>query len=187
MPYPMVTKDAFRALKAKIAAKRSKRDIKRADNLQLASISRTNAPVSTKGRKQGNGSIKRLIKRGPLKKAIVRLLGLLDRKKNGPLCRLMDECPQFPKIGYHNGDTSCHIAPQSRGDAARLVQENVYWGCGPANFGEMMNRSLYREKHIRVFGKERVERVEAIANTIKQIPTPDLLVMREDLKRMVEG
>ena len=200
--YPMirVTKDDFRALKSKIKAKRLKRDIKLEDNLELAQkaaqdrygalIIELAAPAQREMNRRLNrkiGPVSRLIKRGPLKKQIVRLLGLLDRKRNGPLCRLMDECPQTKNIGYHNGDTSYHLVSQGRGDAARFDPEGVIWTCGPANFGEMMNRSLYREKAITLFGRERIERLEHIAKTTKKYSMADLLTLREDIKGMVEG
>lgn len=115
----------------------------------------------------------RKIKRGALKSQIVRLLGLIDRKINGPICRFHKD---------HQGDTSCHIVPQSRGDAARFEPDNVYWGCRAANYGEFRHRSLYRQYHIDIFGKETVERLEEIAKGFKQYSHKELMVLRDKLK-----
>lgn len=115
----------------------------------------------------------RKIKRGTLKSQIVRLLGLLDRKRNGPMCRFHLD---------HEGDTSCHIVPQSRGDAARFEPDNVYWGCRAANYGEFRHRSLYRQYHIDLFGKDTVERLEEIAKGFRQYTHKELLCLREEIK-----
>src|SRR6266404_3180333 len=102
-------------------------------------------------------SMRSLVSRGTLKEQIVRFLGLLDAKENGRSCRLDIFCPAWKRVGPHLGDSSCHIVPQKRGDAARFLREGIYWGCRAANYGEMMNRDLFRDKHIARFGKDLVE------------------------------
>lgn len=158
-------------LKSKLAKKQS-RAVRRAEKVAENAALKGESVLKPKKRKP------RKIKRGSLKRQIVRLLGLLDAKKNGKLCRFH---------GNHEGDTSCHIVPQNRGDAARFIPENVYWGCQGANYGEMRHRSLYRDHHIRIFGKDLVERLEAMAREFKKYTHGELLEMRERLKSELAG
>jgi hypothetical protein len=130
---------------------------------------------------------KRKIKRGSLSRQIVRLLGLLDKKKNGPLCRLGELCPQFPKIGHHYGELGYHIIAQSRGGEARFHPSNVVWACGPANCGEHYHKGLYREKHVALWGEEFVKGLEAMAKVAADYSMSQLLELRENLKAQVEG
>ena len=168
-------------------AKKKIRRLKRLDNAKFnrrAAKIATNRPGSAK---QGKKSIRALIGRGPLKTQICRLLGLLDKKLNGPLCRLGQYCPAFAKIGPHNGTLGYHITPAGRGDAVRLLAENVAWACRDANCGEHYHRSLYRDKHIAVFGLERIERIEAKAREIVKYSMAELLTLREDIKARLEA
>jgi len=126
--------------------------------------------------------VRSIIKTGKLKENIVRLLGLLDRKINGPLCRLGSWCPAYAKFGIHNGTLAYHIVPQQRGDAARFLPENVIWACRAANCGEHYNRSLYEDKHLSAFGQERIDRIKAVARTVAHYSRADLFAMREQLK-----
>lgn len=80
-----------------------------------------------------------------------------------------------------------HIIPQQRGDAARFIPENVVWACAAANYGEVMNRSLYREKHIAIFGRDRVERIEKTAKGTMRYSDADLLEIRRAAKAAVEA
>lgn len=139
-----------------------------------------------KGKRQATLPMKRLIKRGPIKAEIVHLLGLLDRKNSGPFCRLDVFCPTWP-AGKHHGEVAYHIVPQQRGDAARFIPENVVWACAAGNFGEKMNRSLFRDKHIGRWGKDLVERLEAIARTTRKYSMADLLELREDLRKKLSS
>lgn len=136
-----------------------------------------------KPRPQKVKPIAQLSTRGALKKDIVRILGLLSMKQHGKFCRYGRLCPRFRKVGVHAGDTSCHVVPQMRGDAARFVPENVIWGCRDANDGERLNRSLYRDHHMTLLGKDYVERLEAIARTKKKYSTADLLDLRVQLRK----
>ena len=166
-PYPMrLSRADFNAIKAKAASRKEKREEKR-EALPWAHRVKANM----KG-------LRHATPRKVLKDRIVRLLGLLDRQRNGPQCRIHLN---------HIGDTSCHIVPQGRGDAARFIPENVYWGCSNANYGEMMNRSHYREIHVRIFGKDYVERIENIARTSRKYTTDELWELHAQIKGMVEN
>lgn len=126
--------------------------------------------------------LRAVIGRGALKKQIVTLLGWLDRKLNGSTCRLGGHCPQYVRIGPHRGEVAYHVCPQSTGDGARFIPENVIWCCAAANFGEKMNRATYRMRHIELFGRERIERIEAAAKAGAKYSTVELLAMRQQIK-----
>lgn len=104
--------------------------------------------------------------RKDVKDAIVTELGRRDMLINGTTCRIH---------GHHRGELAYHLTPQSRGDAARFIPENVVWACAAANDGERWHRTLYREKHIAIFGIERVERIEAISRTHVHFSDADLM------------
>lgn len=125
-------------------------------------------------------SIKNIVSRKELKDSIVHMLGLIDRAINGPTCRI------HQKEGFHSGEVPYHLIPQQRGDAARFIEENVVWACRNANYGEMMNRSLYDQKHIDLFGKERIDRIKAIARTTKKYSTADLILLKHLTQERLE-
>lgn len=114
--------------------------------------------------------------RQSIKDNIVTLLGHLDRELHGVLCRIH---------GGHQGELAYHIVPQQRGDAARFVPENVVWACGQANYGEKWNRSAYRDIHVKIFGRELVERLEAVARTAKKYTTAELLDLRRAVRSQI--
>lgn len=127
---------------------------------------------------------KRLIKRGVLKSQIIRLLGLMDRMKRGNACRIIPECPvKVP----HPGTLAYHLVPAQRGDATRFIPENVVWACSSANYGEVMNRSLYRQKHVDLFGKDLIEGLELKAREVRQYKMSELLELRAALKAQLEA
>ena len=130
-------------------------------------------------------SIARLSGRKSIKDAIVRLLGLLDMKRNGKWCRYASYCPAFRRLGPHAGDTACHVVPQMRGDSSRFFPANVIWGCRAANYGEVMNRSLYRDIHVQLFGREYVERIEELARKTRKYTTAELVDLRNDLRKQI--
>lgn len=105
-----------------------------------------------------------------LKKKIVHQLGLRDRRLNGPLCRIHRAKCEGPFVGYH-------LVPQARGGLARLEPRGVVWACSRANRGEQMNRSLYREKHVELFGEPLVLELEALAKVPDHRTRPELEAM----------
>lgn len=131
--------------------------------------------------------VKTIADRTDIKKQIVHELGLLDRKINGPYCRLGVACPAHVWTGHHPGEVAYHIIPQMRGDAARFIPENVVWACAAANRGEQMNRSLYEDKHVTVFGRDRIERIKAIARTTADFSTAELIEKLADIRRQIGG
>lgn len=118
-------------------------------------------------------------KRSDLKVKIVRVLGLLDAKANGTHCRIHGAPCQ--------GEVAYHLIPQQRGDATRFRRDNIVWACRRANYGEFRNRSLYREKHIQIFGRARIESIEEAAKAIVQFSRADLLEMFDNLRSELVG
>ena len=100
--------------------------------------------------------------RTDIKVKIVRALGLLDRKLHGGACRIHG-APCVGTLAYH-------ILPQMLGDAFRFIRLNVVWACAKANRGEQMNRSLYAEKHLAIFGAARIQAIRDEAARIKASP-----------------
>lgn len=158
----------FAAIRAVAATKKAKR----------AEKAKTLWPKAGKAGKPK----KRKIKRGPLKAQIVRLLGLLDRKINGPYCRLAEECPRFAEESAHEGQVAYHVWPAGSGDFVRLSPIAVVWACSSANYGEYRHRLRYHDKHERLFGKERMETLRAMSYVMKKYAMGELLEMRERLK-----
>lgn len=116
--------------------------------------------------------------RGKIKTQICRLLGMIDAFMNGKECRIH---------GSHSGEVAYHLCPQSRGDAARFLPENVIWACKAANYGEFRNRSLYRDKHIAIFGQERIEAIEEIAGNVRQFSYKELVELRDEARAIIEA
>ncbi len=153
-----------------IALRKEKREEKRAT-----------LPWGSKPKKKPT-KLNQISTRGAIKKQIVHEYGLLDRKLHGPYCRLGVECPRYKKIGFHAGEVAYHLIPQMRGDAARFVQSNIVWACSDANHGERLNRSLYDEKHIKVFGAARIAEIKEIAKGTADYSTADLLGILADVR-----
>ena len=102
------------------------------------------------------------IGRTDLKKKIVTALGHLDRKINGNSCRIHG-APCVGSLAYH-------LLPQHRGDAFRFIEKNVVWACRRANYGEVMNRSDYADKHEQIFGAPHIQAIKDEAARIKASP-----------------
>lgn len=98
---------------------------------------------------------------------------LRDRRAHGPLCRL--GCGRIAVLGYH-------LVPKQRGDSIRWLLENGVAACSNCNGAELLNRSLYREKHVQIFGRDLIERLEEIAREKVQFKMPDLVALRETLR-----
>jgi hypothetical protein len=111
-----------------------------------------------------------------LKKKIVHQLGLRDKRLNGDSCRIHRKKCSGPYCGYH-------LVPQARGGMARLDPRGVVYACTAANRGEQMNRSLYREKHVEIFGEALILELEALTKIEDTRARPEL---EEMLARLVE-
>lgn len=124
---------------------------------------------------------------GKIKKRIVRLLGLLDRKNKGPLCRYETDCPRWNAEGPHEGDTACHLVPRSEGLSALLDPLNVVWGCGSVNNAERRRREYFAtEVHPRRFGAEfMAERRRIARTTTHEAKRSDLVEMLARLEAEV--
>lgn len=76
----------------------------------------------------------------------------------GPNCRICQKRPI--EVGYH-------IVPWQMGDSVRWLIEDGCGACVPCNFGEHKNRAAYRKKHVKIFGREFMDAMEAKAGPIK--------------------
>lgn len=77
-----------------------------------------------------------------------------------------------------------HLVPKSRGLAIYFDDRNLIAICKPCNFGDMMNRSQYREKYVAIFGRQRIEMLEHLSNETKQLSRSNYLdiIAQETLK-----
>lgn len=101
-----------------------------------------------------------------------------DTAAFGPRCRI---CGQVkPLVGYH-------LVPKKRSCGIRWLLENGVQGCSPCNFGERMNPGKYRDKHIALVGRERMEKLEALAKPGTQFRLDDLLAIGAWLKAVIEA
>lgn len=99
----------------------------------------------------------------------------LRDKKVSPICRI---CGQRP------GTVAYHIVTKQRGHSIRWMLTNGVLACAPCNLGEMMNRALYRDKHIALFGAGIVEGIEAIARARVAV---DLFFVESALKAEIQS
>jgi hypothetical protein len=137
-----------------------------------------------KPRPQKTFPISRLSTKGAIKEKIVRILGLLDRKYNGPLCRYGLHCPAYKRLGVHNGDSACHLEPAKRGDAVRLNRKAVVWACHSVNFWEKEHRGTTVDRvHNEAFGIERMTEVRALERMEAHFSESDLRSMLQDLRK----
>ena len=107
---------------------------------------------------------------------------LRDRRAYGNRCRIGQACRGQGLI-----ECAYHIVPQRRGDAIRYDEEAVVGACSACNCGERWHRSAYRDVHIRVFGLELVERLEAKARLTVKLSTAELVDMIARFSAKAEG
>lgn len=101
-----------------------------------------------------------------------------DMYRLGHMCRI---------CGKAGGAIAYHIVPKQRGDAVRWLKENGVLACTGCNYGEVMRRADYRDKHVALFGRELVEGIEEKARRGAKFSRADLVAMAEDLRRCIEG
>ena len=113
--------------------------------------------------------------------------------------RLTEMCHTFIRLRdirlYNNTCVICrrnpifcayHIVPKSRGDAIRWDELNIVGACAACNEGERWNRSLYRDKHIAIFGKVHVEAIEERARHIVKLDRDKVIDMTDYYRRKIE-
>lgn len=171
----LVSRAEMARVRKAIADRKAKREEKRAS-----------LPWGSKPKKKPT-KLSQISTRGAIKAQIVHELGLLDRKLHGPYCRLATECPKFKKVGYHAVEVAYHLIPQMRGDAARFLAKNVVWACSDANQGERLNRSLYDDKHIKVFGAARIAEIKEVAREIADFSDADLLEKLREVRVLLRS
>lgn len=102
---------------------------------------------------------------------------LRDKMLHGPWCRICT-------LEY--GEVAYHLIPKQRGDAVRWLPENGVLACSSCNYGEMVRRADYRDKHVKLFGKELIEGLEEKARRWAKFSRSDLAAMADDLRRSIE-
>ena len=103
---------------------------------------------------------------------------LRDRQEGSGRCLVCKTRPA--ELGYH-------LVPKQRGYAVRWDLDNGVAGCSVCNMGEMMNRSLYRQKHVELFGKDRIEFLEAKALVKVKWSLADLASIADGLKEQIQN
>ncbi len=104
-----------------------------------------------------------------------------DTRLYGARCRICGQTAASGSImvGYH-------LVPKKRGAVVRWLLENGVQGCSRCNYGERMNPSKYRDKHVALVGKAMVEALEARARETVHFVLEDLLVIGRWLKAVIE-
>ena len=105
-----------------------------------------------------------------------------DTRLYGKRCRICGqlESSVVVMVGYH-------LVPKKRGASVRWLIENGVQGCSRCNFGERMNPSKYRDKHIALMGKAHVEAIEALARPGTHFSLENLLAIGAWLKAVIEA
>lgn len=124
------------------------------------------------------GAVSQTRVRAQLWEVFALFIKLRDKRINRGLCRICGKRPI--EVAYH-------LVPQQRGDATRYREDNVVGACCGCNYGEVRNRSLYREKHIDLFTRDHIERLEKIAREAVQLSTAQLVELRDHYKARLEG
>lgn len=85
------------------------------------------------------------------------------------------------------GTTAYHIVPKQLGYWIRWDLSNGLLSCGPCNGGEMMNRTKYRMRHVKMFGEAFVSGLEQKAVAGQGFPVDRWavhLTLTQELKRL---
>ena len=102
---------------------------------------------------------------------------LRDKRKNAGRCLI---CRKNPiEVCYH-------LIPRGR-YITRWDPSAAVGGCPPCNFGEKMNRLLYRQKHIDIFGKDFYEALEEKSRQLAKFSVDDLRNMVAEIRVKLEG
>lgn len=128
------------------------------------------------------GAVNRKGVRKQLWDDVSKIVRARDAKRNGGRCLIGAACRGSGQI-----EVAYHIVPQVRGDSTRYDLENIVGSCCRCNQGENWHGSLYRAHHLRIFGREWVERLEARANIAVDLSTAELAEMRDKARKMLEA
>ena len=80
-----------------------------------------------------------------------------------------------------------HKISASEGDSTRYDLDNLCGSCHSCNYAEFRWRRRYAEKHREIFGKEKIEALEAKAKLTVHLSQADLVALRDERKRMLES
>lgn len=107
-----------------------------------------------------------------------------DTRLYGPRCRI---CGQTAGSKGMRSLVGYHLVPKKRGAAIRWLLENGVQGCSHCNYGERMNPSKYRDKHIALVGLPMMEALEARARLTYHFTLEELLEIGRWLKAVIEA
>lgn len=124
------------------------------------------------------GAVSRSAVRQQLWDAFAMFIKIRDKRKYGGLCLICGKRPI--QVAYH-------IVPAQRGDSTRYDELNVVGACAPCNCGEQWHRSLYREKHCQIFGRDTIEALEDKAREVVQLSTAELVALRDKYRGLLAG
>lgn len=124
-------------------------------------------------------------KRSQLREKIDKLWSMYVRIRDcrlfGPFCRICKKA-----VGQWKEGVGYHIIPKQRGTSIRWDLDNGVLACTSCNFGEMMNRSLYRDKHVAIFGKDFIEKMEEKSRTKVKYSASELEEIRKEIELRIE-
>lgn len=84
------------------------------------------------------------------------------------------------------GTVAYHIIECGRLSTA-FLEENIVLACKPCNYGEFINRRLYRQKHIEIFGKEFYEWLERRSKDIWKRSAYELRNLVKDYEEKISA
>jgi hypothetical protein len=93
----------------------------------------------------------------------------IDRRLHGDVCRIRraKNCTGRNEVGYH-------LITKSRGHAIRWHLSAGVAACAPCNKGEQMNRDLYAQYHDELFGREFMDELRRISHLEAKLDVSDL-------------
>jgi 5-methylcytosine-specific restriction endonuclease McrA len=78
-----------------------------------------------------------------------------------------------------------HIEPQQCGDSVRYDLNNVIGACHGCNWGEKNNRRQYQDKHVALFGADRIAALKAKAALTVHLTTAELIALRNERRQIL--
>ena len=166
----------FKAIRAKVAARKAKRDEKRlALDRQKGSKSLKDAPGRVQSLNRPRNTRKRLVaKLDAIFSVFIRTRG---KKRTGGNCEICHKRPI--EVCFHW---------VSRGDyATRWEESNCVGSCRGCNFEETFRKRKYRDIHIARVGEPAREALEAMARTMTHYTDADLILMATGIKNRLEA
>ena len=177
-PFGRVSKAEYKAVIAKIRARKSKRAEKRIEVAQLAEIGGVPGPEPGQGASKeqlmGTGGPKRLksnrsAKRGIKRKRLPSISKLNAVLWNETSLLVRSWSPICVACMTNATYSANHIVPSNDGAMTRFFLPNLYPGCSPCNESERRKRGRWVKRHEELFGKDFVDALYAMSEVEFQI------------------